>query len=82
MVNTPSSHEFIQDTGITDHSEPAHGLMTFKNYERLTGKSKNILDLVGMKDAGQIEFQAKKIPRLTKIPKDFFLMPLRSISSN
>jgi hypothetical protein len=72
MVNTLSSHEFIQDTGITDHGEPAHVLMNFKNYERLTGKSKNILDLVGMKDARQIDFQSEKISRLTKIPKDFF----------
>ena len=72
MVNTLSSHEFNQDTGITDHDEPSHVLMTFKNYQRLTGKSQNILDLVGMKDTGQIEFQAKKISRLTKIPKDIF----------
>lgn len=32
----------------------------------MTGKKKNILDLVGMKGAGEIDFEPAKISSLTK----------------
>jgi len=78
MVTTLSSHEFNQDTGraikatetgpvvITDRGKPAHVLMTFSDYQRVIGKRKNILDLVGMKGAGDIEFEPAKITSLSK----------------
>ncbi|MBU3614886.1 type II toxin-antitoxin system Phd/YefM family antitoxin [Polynucleobacter sp. Latsch14-2] len=84
MITTLSSREFNQDTGrakkateggpvfITDRGKPAHVLMTFKDYQRVTGKGKNILDLVGMKGAGSIEFEAEKISNFTKPLKDLF----------
>ena len=78
MVTTLSSREFNQDTGkakkateagpvvITDRGKPAHVLMTFSDYQRIIGKRKNILDLVGMKGASDIEFEPAKIINLSK----------------
>ena len=82
MITTFSSREFNQDTGrakkatesgpvfITDRGRPAHVLMTFIDYQRVTGKKKNILDLVGMKGAGEIDFEPEKISSLTKRVSD------------
>lgn len=78
MITTLSSREFNQDTGgakkaceagpvfITDRGKPAHVLMTFSSYQKLLGKKKSILDLVGMKDAGDIPFEPEKIQSLSK----------------
>jgi len=78
MITTLSSREFNQDTGrakkasetgpviITDRGKPAHVLMTFSDYKRVVGKTKNILDLVGMKGASEIELEPEKIQSLTK----------------
>lgn len=78
MITTFSSREFNQDTGrvkkateagpvfITDRGKPAHVLMTFTEYQRVTRKKRNILDLVGMKGAGEINFEPAKISTLTK----------------
>jgi len=82
MITTLSSREFNQDTGrakkatetgpvvITDRGKPAHVLMTFSDYQRVLGKRKNILDLVGMKGAGDIVFEAAKITGLLKPIED------------
>jgi len=78
MITTLSSREFNQDTGrakrasetgpviITDRGKPAHVLMTFSDYQRAVGKTKNILDLVGMKGASEIEFEPAKIQSFIK----------------
>ena len=78
MITTFSSREFNQDTGrvkkaaeagpvfITDRGKPAHVLMTFTEYQRVTRKKRDILDLVGMKGAGEIDFEPAKISTLTK----------------
>jgi len=78
MVTTLSSREFNQDTGkakkateagpvvITDRGKPAHVLMTFSDYQRVIGKRKNILDLVGMKGTSDIKFEPAKITSLSK----------------
>lgn len=83
MITTFSSREFNQDTGrvkkaseagpvfITDRGKPAHVLMTFTEYQRVTGKKKNILDLVGMKGAGEIDFEPAKIALFTNSTADF-----------
>ncbi len=59
-VTTMSSREFNQDTGraksaarngpvfITDRGRPAHVLLTFEDYHRLTGSQNNIIDLLGL----------------------------------
>ncbi len=73
MVTTLSSREFNQDTGraikateagpvvITERGKPAHVLMTFSDYQRVMGKRKNILDLVGMKGAGDIDIVTRNV---------------------
>jgi prevent-host-death family protein len=55
-----SSREFNQDTGraknaarsgpvfITDRGRPAHVLLTFEDYQRLTGGQDSIIDLLGL----------------------------------
>jgi prevent-host-death family protein len=55
-----SSREFNQDTSraktaarkgpviITDRGRPAHVLLTFEDYERLTGVKGSIVDILGL----------------------------------
>lgn len=59
MVTTLSSREFNQDTSrakkaasggpvfITDRGRPAHVLLTFEDYQKLTGGQGNIIDMLG-----------------------------------
>lgn len=59
MGTTFTSREFNQDTGgakkaaeagpvyITDRGRPSHVLLTFAEYERLTGSQPSIVDLLG-----------------------------------
>jgi len=59
-ITTLSSREFNQDTGrakiaarngpvfITDRVRPAHVLLTFEEYQRLTGGQGSIIDLLGL----------------------------------
>lgn len=82
MITTLSSREFNQDTGkakkasetgpvfITDRGKPAHVLMTFSDYQRVLGKRKNMSDLLGMKGAGEIEFEPAKVQGLIKSTGD------------
>ena len=58
-TTTLSSRGFNQDTGrakkaarrgpviITDRGRPSHVLLTFDDYQRLTGRDTSILDLLG-----------------------------------
>ena len=69
-----SSREFNQDTSkakraarrgpvfITDRGRLSHVLLTAEEYERITGGNKSIVDLLGMAEAGEVEFEP---PRLT-----------------
>ena len=69
-----SSREFNQDTSkakraarrgpvfITDRGRLSHVLLTAEEYERITGGNKSIVDLLGMQEAGEVEFEQ---PRLT-----------------
>jgi prevent-host-death family protein len=78
MITTLSSREFNQDTGkakkasetgpvfITDRGKPAHVLMTFSDYQRVLGKRKNMCDLLGMKGAGEIQFEPAKVQGLIR----------------
>jgi prevent-host-death family protein len=59
-ITTLSSREFNQDTGraknaarsgpvfITDRGRPAHVLLTFEDYQRLTGGHDSIVDLLAL----------------------------------
>jgi prevent-host-death family protein len=74
-----TSREFNQDTGgakkaaedgpviITDRGKPAHVLMTFEDYVKLSGKGKTIVDLLSATPGvGDIDFE---IPRDRSLPK-------------
>jgi prevent-host-death family protein len=67
---TFSSREFKQNTGrakkaadqgpvfITDRGRrPAHVLLTIEEYRKITNKPENILELLAMPDAAEIEFE-------------------------
>ncbi|HKE26581.1 MAG TPA: type II toxin-antitoxin system Phd/YefM family antitoxin [Bryobacteraceae bacterium] len=68
-----SSREFNHDTGkakraarrgpvfITDRGRLSHVLLTAEEYQRITGGKKSIVDLVGMPEAGAIEFEPPRI---------------------
>ena len=68
-TTTLSSREFNQDTAgakkaaargpviITDRGQPSHVLMTYERYRELTGKQPSIIDLLGMPEVADIEFE-------------------------
>ncbi|MDP9796635.1 prevent-host-death family protein [Catenuloplanes nepalensis] len=69
-VTRLSSREFNQDTGgaknaarsgpvfITDRGRPAHVLLTFEEYQRLTGGQESIVDLLGLSpEEADVEFE-------------------------
>jgi hypothetical protein len=70
-ITTLSSREFNQDTGrakiaarngpvfITDRGRPAHVLLTFEDYQRLTGGQSSIVDLLSLPpEAADVELEA------------------------
>lgn len=68
-ITTISSREFNQGASeakraasngpvfITDRGRPAHVLMTFEEYQRLTKQRRNIADALAMPDSADIEFE-------------------------
>jgi prevent-host-death family protein len=68
-ITTLSSREFNQATSrakkaakrgpvfITDRGRPAHVLLTVKEYEKITNKRTNILDLLAMPEVAEIEIE-------------------------
>ncbi|MBF0429053.1 MAG: type II toxin-antitoxin system Phd/YefM family antitoxin [Magnetococcales bacterium] len=56
---------------ITDRGKPAHGLLTFDEYKRITGKRTKIADLLSMSAVVDIKFE---IPQFRDVaqPEDFF----------
>ena len=66
-ITTLSSRAFNQDTSrakkaamdgpvfITDRGKPAHVLLSIAEYQRLTGQSGNIADLLAMPDLADID---------------------------
>lgn len=81
-ITTISSREFNQDTGaakraarrgpvfITDRGRPAHVLLTIEDYQKLTGKDVNIIDLVAMPGAEEVEFEPPRLPGDLHRPPD------------
>jgi prevent-host-death family protein len=81
-ITTLSSREFNQDTGraknaarrgpvfITDRGRPAHVLLTFEDYQRLTGGQESIIDLLGLPpDEADVELETAR-PRDLARPAD------------
>jgi prevent-host-death family protein len=71
-ITTISSREFNQDTSsakkatlhgpviITDRGRPAHVLLSIEEYQKLTGINANIVDLLVMQEAADIEFDTER----------------------
>jgi prevent-host-death family protein len=68
-----SSREFNQDTSrakraakrgpvfITDRGRPSHVLLTVEEYQKLTEGQKSIVDLLGMPQAAEVEFEPPRM---------------------
>lgn len=73
MPDTVSSQEFNQNTSrakraaeehpvvITDRGIPSHVLMSYDHYVRLTAARGSIVDLLGMPDGDDIEFEPVRL---------------------
>ena len=73
MITTLSSRAFNQDAGrakkaaingpvfITDRGRPAHVLLTISEYQRITGKSTSIVELLAMPSVTEIEFEPPRL---------------------
>ena len=69
LITTLSSREFNQDSSrakkaaqkgpvfITDRGRPAHVLLTIDQYRQLTGGAANLIDLLAMPGAEEVEFE-------------------------
>lgn len=74
MPETISSREFNQNISaakkaaneqpviITDRGKPAHVLMTYEHYNLLTGAQGSIVDMLGMADGEDIDFEPARLP--------------------
>jgi prevent-host-death family protein len=81
-VTTFSSREFNQDVSkakkaaergpvlITDRGRPAHVLLTIEEYQRITTKSENIIDLLAMPKAGDVEFEPPQLRNILHHPAE------------
>ncbi|MBD8237068.1 type II toxin-antitoxin system Phd/YefM family antitoxin [Pseudomonas fluorescens] len=71
-ITTISSREFNQDTSgakkaarqgpvfITDRGKPAHVLLSIEDYQKLTGLNADIVDLLVMPEAADMEFETER----------------------
>ena len=81
-MTTVSSREFNQNASeakraanngpvfITDRGRPAHVLMCFADYQRLTQQRRNIADALAMPQADEIDFEPPRMVIETR-PADF-----------
>lgn len=72
-ITTLSSRELNQDVTrakkaakdgpviITDRGKPAHVLLSFEDYQRLTRQRRNIADALAMPNTGNIEFEPPRV---------------------
>ena len=72
-ITTVSSREFNQDVSkakraaangpvfITDRGHPAHVLLTVEQYQKITDKKINIVDLLAMSDVAEIDFEPPRL---------------------
>jgi prevent-host-death family protein len=77
-TTTLTSREFNQDTSrakkaarrgpvvITDRGKPAHVLMTFQHYERLTGRRRSIVETLSMPGLSEIELEVPRSRALAR----------------
>ena len=82
MTTVFTSREFNQDVGaakraaregpvfITDRGRPSHVLLTAEAYEALAAPRRSIVDMLGMEDGGDIEFEPPRMGDISR-PVDF-----------
>jgi prevent-host-death family protein len=78
-ITTLSSRQFNQDASkaksaakmgpviITDRGKPAHVLLTFNEYKRITGSKTKIADLLAMPGAADIELDVPRSRERAKV---------------
>jgi prevent-host-death family protein len=78
-ITTLTSREFNQDTGrakkaarmgpvfITDRGKPAHVLLSFEEYLRLTERQRDIIDDLGLPEG--VEDVVLEIPPMRDLPR-------------
>jgi len=81
-MTTISSRELNQDTArakraarkgpvfITDRGRPAHVLLSIKQYEKLTGKQKSIVEMLAMPEVAEIDFEPPRLGDEYLVPAD------------
>ncbi len=77
-ITTLSSREFNQDTSrakkaackgpvfITDRGKPAHVLLSIKEYQKLTGKRRNIIEALSVPGLADIDFDPPRLRDLAR----------------
>jgi len=82
MITNLTSREFNQDASgakkaandgpviITDRGRPAHVLLSIEEYQRLTGNTQSIVDLLAMPNAEDVDFDPPKLPAKLFKPAD------------
>ena len=82
-ITTISSREFNQDASgakkaadkgpviITDRGRPAHVLLSFANYQKLTGTRRSLLDVVAQNQDDDIDFDPPRMGDRIFRPIDF-----------
>lgn len=80
MNKVISSREFNQDTSsakrfasdgpviITDRGKPAHVLMTYQEFSRLTDRKQRVTDMLGIKSELETELESE-LPARTDYPR-------------
>ncbi|MDR3772667.1 MAG: type II toxin-antitoxin system Phd/YefM family antitoxin [Terracidiphilus sp.] len=81
-ITTLSSREFNQNRSrakkavlkgpvfITDRGRPAMVLLSIGEYQKMTGKSQSIADLLAMPEAAEIEFDPPRMGDILRYPVD------------
>ncbi len=79
-ITTLTSRELNQDIGrakraarlgpvvVTDRGKPAHVLLSFEEYRRLTATGRTLAEALAMPDAADIEFDPPKLQIETRVP--------------
>lgn len=82
-ITTISSREFNQDAGgakraaesgpviITDRGRPSHVLLSFDDYQRLSGAGRSLLDVVAQDEDDAIDFDPPRLGDRIFRPVDF-----------
>ncbi len=82
-MSTFSSREFNQELSkakreallgpvfITDRGDPAYVLLSIQEYRNLTDRQQNMIDLLAMPGAEEVDFEAASLANKLHRPADF-----------